>query len=173
MRLLIRKEQERDFDEIYRLNYESFDQKDEAELIDELRENNGVIISLVALLSNLLAGHILYAPCQITSHNTTLTGAALGSMAVLPEYQNKGIGKELVKESIEIISEAGYPFITVLGHPEYFPKFGFEPAKKHGLQFQWNVPDNVFMGLILDKERMSNIRGTVYYRPEFSKLIHQ
>lgn len=172
MKLIIREEQERDFDEIYRLNHEAFARSEEAELINELRENNGIIISLVALLSNLIVGHILYTPCKINSHKNKLTGAALGPMAVLPGYQKKGIGRKMVEEGIEIISEAGYPFIAVLGYPEYYSKFGFTPAGKHGLQCQWDVEDNAFMILPLDSERTDEITGTVNYRPEFSKFAN-
>jgi len=171
MKLIIREEQERDYDEIYRLHHEAFGRKEEAELISELRKNDGIIISLVALLSNLIVGHILYTPCKINSHRNELTGAALGPMAVLPAYQKKGIGRKIMEESIEIISEAGYPFIAVLGYPEYYSQFGFTPASKQGLQCQWDVADNAFMILPLDSEHMGGITGTVFYRPEFSKLV--
>ncbi|MEC9491430.1 GNAT family N-acetyltransferase [Flexistipes sp.] len=172
MKLIIREEQERDFGEIYRLNNEAFGRSEEAELVNELRENDGIIISLVALLSNLIVGHILYTPCKINSHKNELTGAALGPMAVLPGYQKKGIGRKMVEESIEILSEAAYPFIAVLGYPEYYSQFGFTPAGKHGLRCQWDVPDEAFMILPLDSERTDEITGTVTYRPEFSKFAN-
>lgn len=91
-------------------------------------------------------------------------------MAVLPEYQRQGIGGMLIKAGSQQLRDAGHPFIVLVGHPEYYPRFGFEPAGRHGLCCEWDVPDNVFMVLVLDAAKMQDVSGVAKYRPEFSSL---
>lgn len=93
-------------------------------------------------------------------------------MAVLPEYQRQGIGSALVNKGIEILRERGCPFIIVLGHPEYYPRFGFMQASTRGLTCQWDsVPDEAFMLLVLDSDKMNNVSGIASYRYEFDEAM--
>jgi putative acetyltransferase len=89
-------------------------------------------------------------------------------MAVLPQYQNRGIGSRLVRVGNERLEQAGVPYIIVLGHAEYYPRFGFRPASRYGVSCQWEVPDSVFMLLVLDERRMQDVSGEAQYRSEFS-----
>jgi len=94
----------------------------------------------------------------------------LGPLAVLPDSQRRGIGSALIKAGLEMLRQRACPFLIVLGHPTYYPRFGFQPASKHGLSCQWpGVPDDVFMALILDPEQMRNVRGIARYRDEFNE----
>jgi putative acetyltransferase len=83
-----------------------------------------------------------------------IQGAALGPMAVLPEHQRQGIGSKLIEAGNRKLKEAACPFIVVVGHADYYPRFGFRPASTHGITCEWEVPDNVFMVLVLDREKM-------------------
>ena len=145
----------------------AFGQEQEANIVDALRSNEGVLLSLVATFSGQVVGHILYSPLAI---NGTTTGAALGPMSVLPEYQRQGIGSRLIEAGNRKLRDAGCPFIVVLGHANYYPRFGFQPAITRGVTCQWDVPDSVFMLLVLDEAKMQGVSGLARYRHEFSSV---
>jgi putative acetyltransferase len=90
---------------------------------------------------------------------------------VLPKYQRLGIGSKLVDAGIEELNERGCPFVIVLGHPEYYPRFGFEPASRFGIKCEWDVPDEAFMIRMLDPSKMSSRTGVARYRPEFAESM--
>jgi putative acetyltransferase len=116
-------------------------------------------------------GHILFTPVAIEHAGRRVLGMGLAPMAVLPERQRQGLGSELVRRGLEILRERGCPFVVVVGHPEYYPRFGFEPASRHGLVCQWEgVPDPAFMVLILDADAMAGISGVAQYRDEFNEF---
>ena len=167
----IREERPDDIEAIRALNFAAFGRPQEGGLVDALRANGGLSLSLVATIDKRLVGHILYSPVSISCSGKEMAGAGLGPMAVLPEHQRKGIGAELIRAGNEELIKRGCPFIVVLGHPEYYPKFGFRPAGAHGIRCQWNVPDNVFMILSLDESRMNRVEGLAWYRPEFSEVL--
>ena len=85
-------------------------------------------------------------------------------MAVLPEFQRKEIGSRLISEGIDRLRKRGFPFVLVLGHPAYYPRFGFVPASKYNVRCQWEVPDEAFMLLRLGEFEVS---GLAKYREEF------
>ena len=96
----------------------------------------------------------------------------LAPMAVLPDYQHQGIGSQLVTSGLEILRQRNCPYVVVLGHPEYYPRFGFVPASRHGIVCQWEgVPDGAFMVLIFDEAIMSGVSGVVRYRDEFEEAL--
>ena len=97
-----------------------------------------------------------------------MTGAALAPMAVIPEHQREGIGSKLIEAGTQKLKEAGYPFIIVLGHANYYPRFGFKPAGDFGIKCEWDVPDEVFMLLVLNRSKMQDVSGLAQYRHEFS-----
>jgi putative acetyltransferase len=88
-------------------------------------------------------------------------------MAVIPERQRQGIGSKLVEAGNRKLKDAGCPFIIVVGHAEYYPRFGFTPASKHGIKCEWDVPSDVFMLLFLDEAKMHGVSGLARYRHEF------
>jgi putative acetyltransferase len=138
----------------------------EADLVDALRANGATTLSLVATLDGKVVGHILYSP--ITVGANSVIGAALGPMCVLPDYQRRGIGSRLIETGTRTLQGLGCPYIVVLGHSEYYPRFGFRPARTHGIDCQWDVPDEVFMVRVLDDARMGDVTGLARYREEFS-----
>jgi putative acetyltransferase len=109
----------------------------------------------------------MYSPIIVGGETT---GAALGPMAVLPEHQRNRIGSRLVEAGSQKLGDAGVPFIIVLGHAQFYPRFGFRPASSHGIQCEWDVPDDVFMLLILDQAKMRGVTGMAKYRHEFTSF---
>jgi len=163
----IREETPDDFAAIREVNNRAFGQEQEANIVDALRSNGAALLSLVASLDGRVVGHIMYSPISVADQ---ISGAALGPMAVHPEYQNMGIGSRLVEAGNRKIKEAGYPFIIVLGHANFYPRFGFQPASARRITCEWEVPDDVFMLLVLDDARMRAVSGLARYRHEFSTV---
>ena len=166
--ITIREENINDFITIKNINDKAFGQPEEGYIIGKIRESDSPILSLVAEKDNTIVGHIFYSEAKIRFNDKTITGMGLAPMAVLPAYQKQGIGKWLINESLAMFKKETVPFIIVLGHEEYYPKFGFEVASKYGIKCQWDgVPDEAFMIMILDKVKMANIHGVAKYRAEW------
>ena len=167
--MTVREERSDDQIAVREVNDRAFGQPLEGQLVDALRAHGGVLLSLVAVVDGQVVGHILYTPASIASDRESVVGAALGPMAVLPEHQRRGIGTKLVEAGNRKLREDARPFVVVLGHAEYYPRFGFTRASESGIRCEWDVPDDVFMVLALDPDRMRGVRGTVRYRPEFAE----
>ncbi len=88
-------------------------------------------------------------------------------MCVHPDYQRKGIGSKLVKEGLKRAREKGYRSVIVIGHPEYYPRFGFSKASKFDIKAPFDVPDNAFMALELVENALENVKGIVEYPKPF------
>jgi putative acetyltransferase len=162
----IREECAEDIPAIRDVNNRAFGQQQEGHIVDALRSNGAALLSLIAVADNRVVGHILYSPASIGE----IAGAALGPMAVLPERQRQGVGSKLVEAGNQKLNDASCPFIIVLGHAEFYPRFGFRPARAYGVRCEWDVPDNVFMMLVLDEPRMQGVSGLAKYRDEFSTI---
>ena len=163
----IREELPNDIAAIREVNRRAFGQDQEANLVDALRANGASLLSLVATIDGQVVGHIMYSPATIAN----ITGAGLAPMAVLPEHQRHGIGGKLIQAGTQKLRDAGVPFIIVLGHSVYYPRFGFNPASNLGIKCQWDVPDDAFMLLVLDHSTMQGISGLARYRDEFSTVL--
>ena len=168
----IRQEKSEDASAIRQVNEKAFEQPQEADVVDQIRANCTNILSLVALQENEIVGHILFSPAVIESVNRQVEGMGLAPMAVLPEYQRQGIGSELIRQGLDILRKRGCTFVIVLGHPDYYPRFGFEPASFYGLKSQWqNVPDEAFMVMFFDDSLRHNVSGLARYRDEFDEAM--
>ena len=167
MLIEIREERPGDVAAIRDLNNRAFGQDQEGHIVDTLRSNGAALLSLVATLDDRVVGHIMYSPLSVGGD---VTGAALGPMAVLPEHQGRGVGSRLVEAGNRKLKDAGCPFIIVVGHAHYYPRFGFRPASAHGIKCEWEVPDDVFMLLVLDPGKMQGVSGLANYRHEFSSV---
>jgi len=150
----------------------AFQRDDEADVVDRLRENCPVFISLVAKIGEDVLGHILFTPARlIQNQGWSIKGLGLAPLAVLPEYQGQGIGTGLCIEGLTRAALGDYPFVVVLGHPAYYPKFGFKPASTYGIRCAYeDVPDEAFMIKILKPRILSGVKGVVYYRQEFDSV---
>jgi putative acetyltransferase len=167
----VREETAQDMDAIREVNLRAFGQTQEADIIHTLRQNCPDLVSLVALAHDKLVGHVLFSPVLIEGQGRSIQGMGLGPMSVLPEYQRQGIGSELVTTGIASLISRKCPFVIVLGHPDYYPRFGFEPASRHGIWSEWEVPDEAFMVLVLNESEMGGISGVAKYRPEFAEAL--
>jgi len=168
----IRPEHPDDVVAVQAVNEKAFPQPIEANLVDKLRAVCMDAVSLVAVLDGQVVGHILFTPVTIQTQAREIRGMGLGPMAVVPEHQRQGIGSQLVKAGLEILRQRHCLFVVVLGHAEYYPRFGFAPASQYGIRCQWDgVPDNVFMAAVFDKEAMSGVSGVARYRNEFDEAI--
>ena len=163
----VREERADDVSAIRYVNRRAFGQEQEGNIVDALRSNGAALLSLVATVNDRVVGHIMYSPLSIGGN---VTGAALGPMAVLPEHQRQGIGSKLIEAGNRKLKDDGCPFIIVVGHADYYPRFGFKPASEHGIKCEWDVPDNVFMLLVLDQAKMESVSGLATYRQEFSSV---
>ncbi len=169
---IIRPEKEADFDAVRNVNRLAFGQAAEATLVDALRKSAELFISLVADDDNQVVGHILFTPVSLDSDDSTSTALGLGlaPMAVLPEYQRQGVGSGLVRAGLRECQRVGVNVVVVLGHPEYYPRFGFVPASQKGLTSEYPVADEVFMAIELEPGALKGRRGLVKYRPEFAEV---
>ncbi len=163
----IRDEQPGDADAVREVNRQAFEQEQEGRIVDALRERRAVILSLVAVAEGVVVGHIMFSPLTVGP----LAGAALGPMAVIPAYQRHGIGGQLVTRGVERLRDEGCPFIVVIGHPEFYPRFGFRSAAAQGLTCEWDVPADAFMVNILNPQVGGRLRGRAQYREEFSTIV--
>ena len=167
----IRRETPEDIDSIHYVNEQAFGQPEEANLIDQLRSRGKVKLSLVALEGSQIVGHILFSPVIVESEHGRFEAITLAPMAVIPEYQRKGIGSELVVTGIEECRRLGFGIITVLGHPEFYPRFGFVPAQPKGIGCEFNAPEEAWMILELKHGALAGRSGTVKFPPEFSEAM--
>ena len=166
-KVVIREEREGDIVAIYRVNELAFGQPGEAALVDQLREDGLHALSLVALLDGEVVGHILFSPVEISDEGLVWVSVGLGPMAVLPDHQRKGIGTLLIQRGLKELKKIGFMSVVVLGHPEYYPKFGFVTASKHGLRCKWEVPDEAWMVCELQPGGLAGVSGLVEYAPAF------
>lgn len=164
----LRPERETDAAELRALHDLAFGQPQEARLVDALRAGGGERVSLVAEGDGRVVGHVLFTAVQVESAaGRRFEGMGLAPLAVLPEHQRTGVGSALVRAGLERLRARGTPFVVVLGHADYYPRFGFEPAGAHGLTCRWPVPEGVFQVLELRAGALEGVRGCVHYRPEF------
>ena len=170
--IAVRPEQPDDIAAVRAINEAAFGDTAEATIVDSLRNACPDAVSLVAVENDRILGHIFFSPAFVSGEHEVTHGMGLAPMAVLPERQRQGIGSMLVQAGIDAMRERNCPFIIVLGHPEYYPRFGFVPASRHGLSCQWDgVPDEAFMVLILDDPAMAGVSGTARYRDEFDQAM--
>jgi predicted N-acetyltransferase YhbS len=168
MKIKIRPETRSDIKAIGQVNDLAFGQADEGLIVEKLRRNPAFVkeLSFVALFNGEVVGHILFFPVSIRGEHAASPSLALAPMSVLPELQNMGIGGQMVKAGLEAAKQLGFKSVIVLGHKEYYPRFGFVPASRYGIKAPFDVPDEAFMALELQPGGLSDVSGTVQYPPE-------
>jgi putative acetyltransferase len=168
--MVIRSERAGDVAAIRAVNRAAFDTPTEADLVDALREQApAAILSLVADEGGAIAGHILFSPVTL-SGDTDVKIMGLAPMAVRPDAQRRGIGSALVRAGLERCAQADYDAVVVLGHADYYPRFGFAPASRFAIASEYDVPDEVFMALELKPAALAGRSGTIRYHPAFATL---
>lgn len=166
---MIRPESSDDHDAVRRINKEAFDSDAEARLVDELREQADPIVSLVEVKDDEVVGHILFSPVTMDAR-PELRLMGLAPMAVTAGKQRSGIGSRLVEAGLEECRRLSVDAVVVLGHPEYYPRFGFVPSTQFGFKSEYDVPDEVFMAMELNAGALEGATGPVQYHPVFASL---
>ncbi|MCF6409429.1 GNAT family N-acetyltransferase [Pseudalkalibacillus salsuginis] len=169
----IRGEVVEDIQKIKEVNDQAFGQENEAMLVEAIRKSDSFIpdLSLVAETNDGdVIGHILFSLISIETTDGNESVLALAPMAVKPEWQNKGVGSSLVREGLERCKAADYRSVVVLGHPEFYPRFGFVRASTKGIRLPFEVSDEVFMIHELVPGILEGIEGTVRYPEAFSEV---
>ncbi len=163
----IRKEKNSDIEKIWKVNAEVFETNTEANLVNALRDSGIPFISLVAEEGEEIVGHILFTPVELIGDNSGLKLVGLAPMAVVTKLQRKGIGSRLVQTGLEHCLAQGYGAVVVLGHAEYYPRFGFLPSVKFGIKSEYEVPDEAFMVLELTENSLKGKTGIIKYHTAF------
>lgn len=164
--MLVRLEQPRDIPDIHHVNRQAFGTAVEADLVDALRRQAHPFVSLVAIVDDAVAGHILFSPVTLSA-NADARIAGLAPMAVLPQRQRQGIGTALVRAGLDECRRLSFESVVVLGHAEYYPRFGFLPASRFGLTCEYDVPDEAFMAAELTPGALQGKSGVIRYHAAF------
>lgn len=171
---IIRQEQQKDYKEVFLLiekaflNAEHTDHREQY-LVQRLRKSPAFIpeLSMVAVVEDKLVGHILLTKIIIRESQEKHISLALAPVSVLPEYQKQGIGGKLIEAVHAKAIALGYKSVIVLGHKDYYPKFGYKKASEFGIKLPFEVLDEYCMAIELIPNGHSGVRGTVEYPDEF------
>jgi len=169
--ITIRPETAEDYAAIREVNTLAFGREVEARLVENLRRLPDFIpeLSLVGIEAGQVVGHILFSPLVIETQEGAVPAVALATLAVRPEFQNQGIGSELVRDGLERCRNLRHRIVVVVGHPAYYPRFGFSPARERGLEAPFPVPDEAFLALELVPGALDGVAGVVRYPPPFGE----
>ena len=167
---MVRAETEDDYPGVRKVNEMAFGRGNEAELVDALRLAANPQVSLVAVEDDEIVGHIFFSPVSVESGKRVFMALGLAPMAVVPHRQRCGIGSRLVREGLKACRRLGHDVVFVVGHPEYYPRFGFEPARRLGFTCEYDVQDEAFMVSELRPGAASGWSGIVRYLPQFRNV---
>lgn len=174
MKLTIREELTTDYTRVENTTQEAFKtakHTDHTEhlLVKRLRTGTSFIkeLSLVAEIDNEIIGSLLLTKAKIINETAEYETLALAPVSIIPQFQDKGIGSTLISIALEKATNLGFSSVIILGHPEYYPRFGFVPCSKFGIKAPFEVPDEAFMAKELQPNSLKNITGTVTYAKEF------
>jgi len=172
MDIKIRNEKEADYLQIKKVNDLAFKQENEGILVDKLRQNPKFIgeLSIVAVFEDKVIGHILFFPINIKDNEKTYPSLALAPMSVIPEFQSRGIGGQLIEYGLDRAKRLGFKSVIVLGHKDYYPKFGFKTASRWNIKAPFDLPDDVFMAMELLENGLRGISGVAEYPKEFEEV---
>lgn len=165
--LTIRPETSQGIDLVHHLNQPAFGRRQEADLVDKIRKRGMLTTSLVAVQDGQVIGHIAFSPVVVESEPSNWEATVLGPLAVLPEFQRKGIGSKLVYAGLDECRRLGHIIVVFAGHPEYYPRFGFVPAKARGIDCEIEVPDEAWMIKELKEDALAGRHGKVIFQKEF------
>lgn len=151
---------------------EEYSNHKEHVLVHKIRKSDAFIpeLSLVALDQDKeIVGHILLSKIKIVDGDKSVTSLALAPVAVVPEHQEKGIGSQLIRTALKVAKEVGFQSVVVLGHQDYYPKFGFKQANLWNIRAPFEVPNEIFMALELTENALEHVQGVVQYSKPFSE----
>ncbi len=172
--MLIRKVNTNDYTEVSRLIVSSFSTSEygysnEAELVEKIRKNitHKKDLELVALIDGKIVGHGMLSQVKVINVLDESIGLVLAPLCVLPEYQNQGIGGKLIEELENIALYLGFKFISILGNPDYYGKFGYSEAKNYNISAPFEVDSKYFLIKELEQHGLKEVKGTLIYSSAF------
>lgn len=169
MKITIEAETHDDYDKITKLHTEAFNGDNEAKLVEKLRKTQkyNFKLSLVAKYKNQIIGHVLFYPVEINTGVKKCKTLALAPISVLPNSQHQGVGSRLIRKGLEKARRLRFKSVIVVGHSEYYPRFGFKKASEYGISAPFDVPDTAIFAIELEKDGLKNCSGIVEYPKEF------
>lgn len=170
MVVTIRPETAADYADVSRINELAFGSAGEAALVAALRTAVVPFVSLVAVEDTQIVGHIFFSPVSIEKPSTVHLAFGLAPMAVTPRYQRRGVGSLLVKEGLKECQRLGGDLVVVVGHHQYYPRFGFRPAGELGLRCEYEVPAEAFLVVELRPGALTGVQGLVRYHEAFGDV---
>jgi putative acetyltransferase len=166
--LTIRNETASDREAVFRVESQAFGRDVEAELVDALHDGGHVLLSLVAEEDGEIVGHIMFSPMTIESETAIYTAVCLAPVAVAPSHQRRGIGSALIEASLAQLHEAGHGAVFLMGHPSYYPRFGFRPARDFNVHYEDDR--DAFMAIELRPGALGGVSGQARFAEEFDRF---
>ena len=175
--MIIRETKDADLKDILFIEREAFKSDKEANLTKEMLADPTAkpLLSLIAIIENQPVGHILFTNGKISNNPNKVSISLLAPLAIIPQYQKQGIGGMLIKKGLEILSKSGVDLVFVLGHPKYYPKYGFTPANTFGIKAPYPIPEEVadaWMIQTLNPKVIGTVSGKVICCEALNKPIH-
>lgn len=174
MDFIIRQEQTEDHNIVHKvveLAFKDVEESDHSEpfLVDKLRLTDAFVpeLSLVAEADGEIIGHILLTKVEIVSEKESVLSLGLAPVSVLPKYQRQGVGSALIREAHKRAAKLGYGSVVLLGHKDYYPRFGYKQAIDFGIEFPFDVPHEYCMAIELHPEALKGVRGKIRYARPF------
>ena len=173
----IREALETDLNDVLQIERLAFGYDKEADLVRELLHDPSAkpLLSLLAFKKDRAVGHILFTPTRLSGTKDTVSTAILAPLAIVPDAQHQGVGGKLIKSGIAMLSRSGVDLVFVLGHPDYYPRFGFTPAGRLGFEAPYPIPDehaDAWMVQALRPEVVGTVSGKVICADALNKPEH-
>lgn len=176
MEINLRQETSEDYEQVFNTVKEAFKTEPfsdftEQYLVDRLRKSDAFIpeLSIIAEQNKEIIGHVLITKINIINKSKSFKSLALAPVSVKPAYQNKGVGGQLILTAHAKAIELGYKSIVILGHEDYYPRFGYERASKFDIKLPFEAPDENCMAIELVENGLEGVRGLVEYPKEFNE----
>ena len=175
--MIIRETTDTDLNDIIFIEQEAFNSNKEADLVREMLVDPSAkpLLSLIAIIENQAVGHILFTTAHISNNPNKVSISLLAPLAIMSNYQKKGIGGKLIKKGLEILSKSGVDLVFVLGHPKYYPKYGFTPASQFGFIATYPIPEEVadaWMVQALHPDVIGTVSGKIICCDALNKPEH-
>jgi len=174
MKIVVRQETNEDFERVYEVVKTAFlnaehTNGDEQNLVTRLRKSAAFIpeLSLVAVIDDKIVGHTMFTKIKIKNGAEEYASLVLAPVSVVTEMQGKGIGTKMIIEGHKTAKRLGYGSVILVGHPSYYPRFGYVPASRFGITAPFDVPDEAFMVCELTANGLHGVAGVVQFPEEF------
>lgn len=174
MEIRLRQENKKDYETVFQLIEKAFEKEEYSDhseqfLVNRLRDSDAFIpeLSIIAEVEGKIVGHILFTKLKIKNQSQSFQSLALAPVSVLPEFQGKGIGSKLILYGHDVAKKLGYKSVILLGHQDYYPRFGYELCEKYHINMPFDVPAENCMVIALTEDGLKGVSGEVVYPKAF------